>query len=83
MPKSKKVKLSAAELVLKRFGGPRELGRLTGRDPSLFCKWVERRGVVPLDNRKGDKNWHLTLLELAKRERVKLTQHELLEGGYA
>lgn len=83
MPKSKKVKLSAAALVLARFGGPRELGRLTGRDPSLFCKWAERRGVVPLDNRKGEKNWHETLLDLAKRQGIKLTQKELLQGGYA
>ncbi len=82
MPRSKKIRLTPAELVLARFGGPRELGRLTDSDPSGFSKWKSRGGKVPLVNRADGTDWHQRLLELAKREGKRLTQHELLHGGY-
>jgi hypothetical protein len=83
MPKAKKVRLPPAELVLARFGGPRELGRLTGSDPSAFSKWKARGGKVPLVNRADGSDWHERLLSLAKRQGKRLTQHELLHGGFA
>jgi hypothetical protein len=83
MPRAKKVRLSPAELVLARFGGPRALGRLTDTDPSAFSKWKERGGKVPLVNRADGSDWHQRLLQLAKATDRRLTQHELLHGGFA
>jgi len=82
MPRSKKPKLPPAELVLARFNGPRELGRLTDTDPSTFSKWKTRGGKVPLVNRADGADWHQRLLALAKRTGRRLTQHELLHGGW-
>lgn len=73
--------LTPAELVVKRFGGIRPLGRLLGRDPSSISKWIARGGGIP--NRASGKDTHKQLLDLAKEKKIQLTAHELTFGGRA
>lgn len=34
------------DLVIKKFGGIRKLGRAIGRDPAAICRW-RKRGLIP------------------------------------
>lgn len=78
-----KVKLTPAELVVARFGGVRELGRLLEQDPSSISKWIERGGRIPDTTRCHEEGTHRRLLLLAKMMRVELTSEELIFGGKA
>lgn len=84
MPK-KKLKLTPAELVIKRFGGVRPLARELAKSPSTISLWKSRHGGR-IPNRSvnyGDpKGTHIQLLELAKKQAIPLTADELINGGY-
>lgn len=82
MPK-KSTQLTPAELVVARFGGVRKLGRMLHIDPSSISKWIARGGKIPNSSRPDGNDTHQGLLELAKKEGVKLTAEELIQGGRA
>lgn len=76
-----KKKLSPAQLVAARFGGVRKAGRLLGSE-YIVSLWIQRGGQIPNAVNPGTtRNNHQKLLDLAKRERVKLTMDEILNGG--
>ncbi len=79
--------LTPAELVVARFGGVRPLGRLLDKDPSAISKWIVRGGKIPNSSRNGvgerSSDTHKRLLDLAKKNRIKLTIEELTFGGEA
>lgn len=78
--------LCPADLVIARFGGIRPLARKLNKlyaekgEPlmhhSSVIYWRRRNGHLPTERQKD-------LQELAKRERVKLTSDEILNGGMA
>lgn len=75
--------LTPAALVVARFGGVRKLGRMLDIDPSSISKWIARGGKIPNSSREDGRDTHQGLLELAKKEGVRLTAEELIQGGRA
>lgn len=76
-------KLTPPELVITRFKdaglSTRKLSLELGLSPYGVAKW-KHRGHIPLT--KGAESF-TRILDVAKTHKVKLTQRELIEGGFA
>lgn len=71
--------LTPAQLVAKRFGTAYRLSKLMGGSPTLVKGWEYRGGSIP--NGNSNEN-HAKIMRLAKEHGVKLTEKELIYGGY-
>lgn len=69
-------KLTPAEVVIREFG-IRPLARDIGVDPTTIVRWRNSDdGLVPAQ-------YHVTLLDLAKRQQKRLAPEELIYGRTA
>lgn len=67
-------KMTPAEVVIHEFG-IRPLARDIEVDPTTIVRWRNSDGgLVP-------SNYHVPLIELARRQQKKLTAEELIFGG--
>lgn len=64
--------LTPAEFVIELFG-IRPLARELNVDPTTIVRWRQHGGLIP-------SNYHKPLLELAQRDRQKLTPEHLVNG---
>jgi len=73
-----KKRLTTVKLVIARFAaadiGIRKLGRLLGGSDFMVAHWQARSDLVPSKHNTG-------VLALAKKEGVKLSIEELVNGG--
>lgn len=68
-------RITPAALVCDRFGGYRRLAQLLGVFPSTTWRWLQDGGIPGTQQQP--------ILQLAERQGVVLSAHEVIYGGEA